>query len=312
MRIIRGINELKGFNHACVATIGNFDGVHLGHKLILDQLKQKSSQLDLPTVVIVFEPQPEEYFRPDSAPARLTRLPEKIDVLQHYGIDYVLCLRFTAEFARLSAEDFIRAILLDGLAIKYLIVGDDFRFGHQRSGEFTTLVEAGAKYGFGVENSQTFCLEGERVSSSRLRLAVEAGDFALAERLMGRPYGMVGRIIHGHKRGRTIGFPTANLPVRRKKCPLRGVYVVRMEVSPGQWVNGVANLGNRPTVDGTRILLEVNLFDFDEVLYGRRVQVIFLKKLRDEQKFVDFAALKKQIQYDVEVAKDYFARLAVR
>ena len=306
MELIRGLHNLRPRHHGCVATIGNFDGVHLGHQAVLGQLADKGVGLGLPTTVITFEPQPQEYFHHGELPPRLTRLREKIRALQRFSVDRVLCLSFNQALAQMPAEQFIRQILVDGLGIRYLVVGDDFRFGQDRAGDFAMLQQAGARHGFEVAHMHTFLLGGDRVSSTRVREALQGGDLALAEQLLGRPYRMSGRVAHGNKRGRTIGFPTANIFLHRARTPVEGVYAVELFGVGGEPIKGVANVGTRPTVDGSRALLEVHLFDFNADIYGRHVHVDFLKHLRPERRFDSFDALKEQILCDAEVARLYF------
>lgn len=308
MELIRGLHNLRPSHCGCVATIGNFDGVHLGHQAVIGQLAEQAARFRLPATVIVFEPQPQEFFAPEQAPARLTRLREKLLALRRFAVDRVLCLPFNRRLAAMSADDFLRRVLIDGLAVRYLVVGDDFRFGQGRRGDFAMLCEAGKMHGFEVVNMHTFGVDGDRVSSTRIRRALECGDLAGAERLLGREYRMSGRVAHGDKRGRTIGFPTANLHLHRKASPVQGVFAVEVFGLPGEPVPGVANVGNRPTVDGTRTLLEVHLFDFDADIYGRHVQVSFLHKLRSEMRFESFAALKQQIETDAQQARAFFAQ----
>lgn len=307
MKIIRGLYNLRPQHQACVATIGNFDGVHLGHQAVLGQLAEKADALGLPLVVVTFEPQPQEFFRPEVSPPRLTRFREKVQALRRYAVDHVLSLRFDAAFSCQSPDEFIQHLLVDGLAVRYLVVGDDFRFGKDRQGDFARLRVAGQEHGFEVVSMHTFMLDGERVSSTRVREALGKGDLNEAEKLLGRIYRMSGRVAHGDKRGRTIGFPTANIHLHRKAIPLRGVYVVELYGIAGEPLAGVANLGTRPTVDGMRTLLEVHIFDFERDIYGAHVHVDFLHKLRDEQRFADFEALKAQIVCDAAQARDYFA-----
>ena len=307
VKLIRGLHNLKAEHRGCVATIGNFDGVHLGHQRVLGQLAEKAAELHLPTVVIVFEPQPGEYFGSEQAPPRLTRFREKLEALSRYSVDRVLCLPFNAALAAMSAEDFIQRVLIDGLGLSYLVVGDDFRFGHGRDGDFARLQAAGEANGFDVVNMHTFAIDGERVSSTRIRAALADGDMDAAARLLGRSYRMSGRVAHGDKRGRTIGFPTANIFLHRPVSPVHGVFMVEMFGLDREPWPGVANLGNRPTVDGTRTLLEVHLLGLDEEIYGRHVHVDFLRRLRPEQRFPSFDDLKQQIMADVEQAKALFA-----
>jgi riboflavin kinase/FMN adenylyltransferase len=280
--------------------------VHLGHQAVLGQLSERAQMLRLPVTVITFEPQPREYFTPERVPPRLTRLREKVEALRRFGVDRVLCLRFGDFLANLLPEEFIRIILLEGLEVKYLVVGDDFRFGRDRAGNFALLERAGAVHGFPVVNMHTFNIDGERVSSTRVREALEAGDLAAAEALLGRPYRMSGRVAHGDKRGRTIGFPTANIFLHRSATPVQGVFAVELFGVEGEPVPGVANVGNRPTVDGTRSLLEVHLFDFHRDIYGRHVQVDFLHKIRAERRFESIDALRRQIEDDVHQAREWF------
>ena len=308
VKLIRGLHNLKPEHRGCVATIGNFDGVHLGHQRVLGQLAEKVSELHLPTVVIVFEPQPGENFGSDQAPPRLTRFREKLEALSRYSVDRVLCLPFNASLAALSADDFIQRVLIDGLGLRYLVVGDDFRFGHGRDGDFARLRAAGERNGFDVVNMHTFAIDGERVSSTRIRTALADGDLDAAARLLGRSYRMSGRVAHGDKRGRTIGFPTANIFLHRPVSPLHGVFMVEMFGLDREPWPGVANLGNRPTVDGTRTLLEVHLLGLDEEIYGRHVHVDFLRRLRPEQRFPSFDDLKQQILADVAQARALFAK----
>lgn len=306
MQIIRGLHNLRPGHHGCVATIGNFDGVHLGHQAVLGQLADKADTMGLPLVVVVFEPQPQEFFRPQESPPRLTRFREKVQALRRYAVDRVLVLRFDAAFSQQSPQAFIDRLLVQGLGVRYLVIGDDFRFGRDRAGDFKLLQQVGRQHGFEVVNMHSFLLDGERVSSTRVRAALAAGDLNEAEKLLGRIYRMSGRVAHGDQRGRTIGFPTANIHLHRNAIPLRGVFVVELYGVAGEPLPGVANLGTRPTVDGQRTLLEVHLFDFDRDIYGAHVHVEFLHKLRDEQRFPDFAALKAQIEHDARQAREYF------
>jgi len=306
MQIIRNLQNLKPAHRGCVATIGNFDGVHLGHQAVLAQLAEKADAFNLPLTVVTFEPQPQEVFRPDQAPPRLMRFREKVQALRQYGVDQVLVLKFNKAFSRQSPDEFIQNLLVNGLGVKYLVIGDDFRFGKDRAGDFAMLQSAGMALGFEVVNMNTFLLDGDRVSSTRVRLALDEGEFETAEKLLGRPYRMSGRVAHGDKKGRTIGFPTANIHLHRIATPLRGVFTVTLSGLGGDPLPGVANLGTRPTVGGMKTLLEVHLFDFEGDIYGRHVHVDFLLKLRDERRFDSFDALKAQILLDAEQARAYF------
>ncbi|MCW8828747.1 MAG: bifunctional riboflavin kinase/FAD synthetase [Gammaproteobacteria bacterium] len=310
MELIRGRHNLRPHHHGCVATIGNFDGVHLGHQAVLGQLAEKAAELCLPTTVITFEPQPQEYFDDAKIPPRLTRLREKLRALQRYSVNRVLCLPFNRALAQMEAEDFIQQVLIEGLGVRYLVVGDDFCFGKGRRGDFAMLQRAGAEHGFEVVHMHTYEVNGGRVSSTRIREALQAGNLSLAEQLLGRPYRMSGRVAHGNKLGRTIGFPTANIFLHRKKTPVEGVFAVEMFGIEGEPVPGVANVGTRPTVGGTRALLEVHLFDFEGEIYGRHVHVDFLHRIREERRFESFDALKAQILRDAEEAKEFFTARA--
>jgi riboflavin kinase/FMN adenylyltransferase len=307
MELIRGLQNIRSKHCGCVATIGNFDGVHLGHQAVLGQLAEKAAELSLPTTLITFEPQPMEYFAPDKVPARLTRFREKILALQRYSVDRVCCLSFNDKLAKLSAEDFIEQVLVDKLGVKYLVVGDDFRFGANRSGTFEMLAEAGKKYGFQVVSMHTFEIDAERVSSTRIRAALQKGEMTYAEQLLGRRYRMSGRVAHGEKLGRELGFPTANIHLHRHASPIQGIFVVEVFGLDEEPLQGVASVGTRPTVNETKALLEVYLFNFNQDIYGRHIQVSFLKKLRDEEKFNSLDELIEQIQLDVEQAQAYFA-----
>jgi len=306
---IRGRLNIGRRHRGCVATIGNFDGVHLGHRAVIAQLRQRSAELGRPSMVVEFEPQPQEYFRGDDAPARLTPLRDKLALFSELGVDYLLCLRFNRALAQTSAEDFVRELLVDALEVHHLVVGDDFRFGHGRRGDFSTLVEAGGRLGFSVEEADTFQLNGARVSSTRIREALQAGAFDQAGRLLGRPFRIAGRVIHGDKRGREWGFPTANIAMGRRRLPFTGIYAVEVRGIGPTPRRGVASIGVRPTVPGPqRALLEVYLFDFDAELYGRRIEVGFLEHIRDEERFDSFEALKSQIAADIQQAEKFFER----
>ncbi len=306
--LICNIHNIKPRYQGCVATIGNFDGLHQGHQTVIQALIKLGKQLNLPTCVILFEPHPQEFFYGEKAPARLMRFREKFKFLQFLAIDRVLCLRFNKRLAECSAEEFVKKILVDKLGIKGLIIGDDFRFGKGRQGDFSLLKKLGQEYGFKVFSMPTVSFENERIGSSRVRSAVKQADFKLAARLLGRPFRLSGRIIYGEQRGRLLGFPTANIGLHRRVIPLQGIFVVNvygLETIP---LPGVANIGKRPTVNGLKNLLEVYLFDFDQNIYDRFIEVEFLKKIRDEKKFDSLEALKEQITQDVTSAKNYFMK----
>ncbi|MDN3682758.1 bifunctional riboflavin kinase/FAD synthetase [Vibrio tapetis subsp. quintayensis] len=309
MELIRGIHNIQPRHKGCVLTIGNFDGVHLGHQQVLRQVSDKATQLGLPAVVMTFEPQPMEFFVGNKAPARLTRLRDKLTQLDKLSIERLLCVNFNAGFAGLTAERFIGDLLVRQLGVKFLVVGDDFCFGKGRQGNFEMLQQAGIKYGFEVVSTQSFCVQDMRVSSTEIRQALASNDLKLAGELLGRAYSISGRVSHGRKLGRTIGFPTANIPLKRCVSPVSGVYVVQASFDDRIAVGGVANIGQRPTVEGVRQQLEVHLFDFQQDLYGKALQVSLLHKLRDELKFESFDALKAQIELDAEAARVWLRQL---
>lgn len=304
---IRGLHNLRPWHRGCVATIGSFDGVHLGHQAILRQLIAVARRHQLPAVVIVFEPQPHEFFSGDKAPARLMRLREKIQALLAAGVARVLCVQFNEALRSLSAEAFIEKVLIDGLAIKHLVVGDDFRFGCDRRGDFALLQKIGHERGFGVTDTCTLEINSERVSSTRIRQLLELGDFAHVETLLGKPYSISGRIAYGQQLGRKLGVPTANVHLRRYRSPLHGVFAVSVKFLDGSAHQGVANVGVRPTVTGDKKpLLEVHLFDFSRKVYGAMIDVIFHTKLRDEKKFNSLDELQAQLQMDIAQGQDFF------
>lgn len=305
MEVIRGRYNIQAHHHGCALTIGNFDGVHLGHQALIAELKRRAQQHGLTSCVVTFEPHPYEYFDRNVKP-RLTRLREKLEALAHFGVDRVLVLPFNQDLADLSAEGFVREVLVKQLGAKAILIGDDFRFGHKRAGDIALLRSLSDCCGFVVADMPTLTHATDRVSSTLVRKALEVGDLTLASTLLGRPYSMSGRVAHGDKRGRTIGFPTANVFLHRKAVPISGVYCVVMHGLDEGTVTGVANVGNRPTVEGTRSLLEVHLFDFDREIYGEHVKVEFAQKLRDEKKYDSFDLLKVQIQLDAEQALQYF------
>ncbi|HAI06894.1 MULTISPECIES: bifunctional riboflavin kinase/FAD synthetase [Pantoea] len=308
MKFIRGIHNLNEQHRGCVLTIGNFDGVHRGHQALMSRLCEEGRKRNLPVVVMVFEPQPLELFAGDKAPARLTRLREKLRYLAEAGVDKVLCVRFDRRFAALSAQSFISELLVEKLDVKYLAVGDDFRFGAGRQGDFLLLQKAGAEYGFDVVSTETFCDGGKRISSTAVRQALAADDLALAQSLLGHPFSISGRVVHGDALGRTLGFPTANLPLRRSVSPVKGVYAVEVHGLTPEPIPGVANIGTRPTVKGLRQQLEVHLLDINMNLYGRHIDVVLKQKLRNEQRFASLEALKEQIAKDVVTARQFFGR----
>ncbi len=303
MELIRRIAGLPSRQRGCVASVGNFDGVHLGHQAVCSEIKRVGGRLGLATAVIVFEPQPQEYFQPAAAPPRLTRLREKYELLKAQDIDRFVCLRFDQAFAELPAQAFVKQILVSGLGVRSVVAGDDFRFGKGREGDYGMLVALGSRYGFRVVQPPVFKIAGERVSSTQVRRSLAEGDMAWARRLLGRGYAIRGRITHGQKQGHALGFATANIELRRNRSPLRGIFAARVSGLGRTPLPGVAYLGCRPALGGTRDLLEVHIFDFSQDCYGKDVAVEFVAKLRDDRRFESVEALTHQIALDVEQAR---------
>lgn len=304
---VRGLHKLPDHPRGCAATIGSFDGVHRGHQVILDQVKSQAKAAGLASTVMVFEPQPNEFFSGEQAPARLMLLRDKIVALREAGIDRVVCLQFNPRLRAMTAEAFIEQVLVQGLLVKHLVIGDDFRFGSDRKGDFELLQRVSAARGFALERTHTVEYSGERISSTRIRRLLQEQQFALAEELLGKPYAIHGTVVYGQQLGRKLGFPTANVRLNRYRSPLSGVFAVETFVG-GEPVAGVANIGIRPTITGlVKPILEVHLLDFDQVLYGQRISVRPLKKLREEKKFSSLDELKENIARDVASAREYFA-----
>jgi riboflavin kinase/FMN adenylyltransferase len=308
MELIRGLHNLRPRHRGCVATVGAFDGVHRGHQAVLRHLLQRARALSLPAVVIVFEPLPREYFAPVQAPARIMSFREKFEALSELGIDRVLRIRFNERLREMTAQQFIDRIFVAGLDVRYVVLGDDFRFGNDREGDLALVQAQGQRYGFEAHPTDSEVAGGERISSTRIRSALEAADFDLAEQLLGRPYSIAGKVIYGRQLGRTIGIPTANLELHRLRAPLAGVYAVEVFGAGLDGAVGVANVGTRPTVDDSiRANLEVHVLDRDCDLYGRRIEVRFRRKLRDERKFDSVDELKANIAADIEQTRAFFA-----
>ena len=342
MELIRGTHNLRAEHRGCVLTIGNFDGVHRGHQAVLQQVRAKAQALGVPAAVMTFEPQPQELFQPGQAPARLTNWREKYLALRDQGIDRHIVIEFNKKFASQPAREFIEKTLVDKLGVKFLVVGDDFRFGYKREGDFELLQKAGEELGFEVVDTRSYRQQEQRVSSTAIRKALDEGDFEQAEAMLDRPYQMKGKVVHGRKNGRTIGFPTANIPLKRLKSPLHGVFAVTValgaaensraegsqsrceatqslgEAEPNRTegaqsraagtYQAVANLGTRPTLNGDEIQLEVHLFDFSGNLYGQHVTVTPVAKLRAEQRFASLEHLKQQIEKDAARARQLLAQ----
>tara|TARA_B100000945_G_scaffold316092_1_gene316364 strand:+ start:187 stop:1131 length:945 start_codon:yes stop_codon:yes gene_type:complete len=308
VEVVRGAINLKAKHRRAVVTIGNFDGVHLGHRKILERLRAKADELKVPTMLICFEPQPKEFFHAFNAPARLTRFREKVELLDQHGIDYVLCFKFDERTRSMSADSFVD-VLVSRIQVSALFVGDDFRFGADRGGDFALLSSMGDVYGFQVTDMFSLTQDDLRVSSTRIRDCLQSGDFTEAESLLGHPYTIVGKVIHGRRLGRTIGVPTANILLHRYKAPISGVYAVEVTtVEPGNTLYGVANFGFRPTIEEEMVVpvLEVHIFNFNQNIYGQCLRVTFRKKIRDEKKFPGLDALKEAIVNDTTVARRFF------
>jgi riboflavin kinase/FMN adenylyltransferase len=305
--LIRSLYNVTPEAQGGVVTIGNFDGVHLGHQALVRRVIEEARKRQVPSTVVTFEPHPFEFFeKGEHKIPRITRLREKFRALEECGIDNVLVIPFNQRLASLSASDFVRKVLHHYLHPAHIIVGDDFRFGHKRQGDFALLEAMGKELGFSVSAMPTTLIDGERVSSTRVRQALMSGDHVLAAHLLGHPYCMLGRVRPGDQLGRQLGFPTANIFLHRKLTPVRGIYTVTMHGIADHPLPGVANVGTRPTVDGTRTLLEVHLLDFNQDIYGRYVKVEFCEKLRDEVRFATLELLKEQIAKDVIVARNFF------
>jgi riboflavin kinase/FMN adenylyltransferase len=309
MELVRGRQNISRRHQGCVLTVGNYDGVHLGHQKMIGVLKSRAAELRAAATVLVFEPSSKEFMDPAGAPPRLTRWREKFLALAAQGIDRLVTLRFDEYMRAMTPQDFVDELLIDGLGTRHMVVGDDFRYGCNAGGTIESLRAAGAARGFGVEQIAPFVLDGVRVSSTAVRERLSRSDYAGAARLLGRPYRMLGRVVHGTELGRTLGFPTANLPLMRRKSPLKGVLAVRVFGIEPKPLNGVASLGTRPTVDGTDMLLEVHVFDFVGDLYGREMEVEFVAKLRDEARFDSLDALIVQMKIDAAQARDVLSKV---
>lgn len=307
MTLIRGISALTTAHRPSVVSIGNYDGVHLGHQHVIKTLLQKSAELDAPSTVITFEPLAKEFFNPQQV-TRLGSVEQRASQLFEIGVDQVLCIDFTAEFAAYSPIGFVQDVLINGLGVKYLCVGDDFRFGKDRAGDFEFLKQVGAEHNFTVTAHDTYQLDNQRVSSGRVRQALQAGDFDLTRALLGRDYSIQGIISKGQQLGRTLNYPTANIVLGDCLWPINGVFAVTAKLENGELIKGVANIGKRPTVDGKENRLEVHLFDFDADIYGQPLEVMFHHKIRDEQKFDSIEQLRAQIEQDAASARQFLLK----
>jgi riboflavin kinase / FMN adenylyltransferase len=308
-KLIRGLHNVKPSDRGCVITIGNFDGVHVGHQALLDLVNQRAKEHQTGSMVMIFEPQPLEFYMKGKAvvPPRLTRMREKYEALACCNVDKVLVAYFNPSFAALSPEEFAKQVLGQKLGIKHIMVGEDFRFGHKRSGDIPQLEALAQEIGFSVEIIRPILTAGERVSSTLLRQALTKGDHQQVRKYLSHPYTLSGRVAAGDRRGRQWGFPTANIYLHRDATPVQGVYTVQVQGLADKPLPGVANIGVRPTVDGTRTLLEVHLLDFDQDIYGKYVKVELCEKLRDETRFENTDLLREQIKQDVIKAREYFS-----
>jgi riboflavin kinase/FMN adenylyltransferase len=311
MKVFRGLPNAAS-RAPCALTIGNFDGVHRGHQALLARVREAADRLGVESAVMTFEPHPREFFAHmagdlSRAPTRIANLRDKLQALENNGVDRVIVEHFNAHFAAMAPQDFIEKVLVEGLHVKWLMVGEDFCFGAKRAGNVATLIEAGKRLGFHVEALPTVTNEGVRISSSAVRAALAQGDFEHARQLLGHPYSVSGHVVHGKKLGRTIGFPTLNLRVAHKRPALLGIFVVQVHGLADHPLPGVASIGIRPTVeDAGRVLLETYVFDYSGDAYGKVVRVEFLKKLREEEKFIDLHTLTAAIERDAEAARAFF------
>jgi riboflavin kinase / FMN adenylyltransferase len=309
MELVRGLHNISRRHRGCVLTVGNYDGVHLGHQKMIGALKARATELRSAATVLVFEPSSKEFIDPDGAPPRLTRWREKFLALAAQGVDRLVTLRFDDYIRAMTPECFVDELIVAALGTRHIVVGNDFRYGCNAGGTIDSLRAAGEARGFGVEQIAPFVFDGVRVSSTAIRERLAESDFAGAERLLGRPYRMLGRVVHGRELGRALGFPTANLRLMRRKSPVQGVMAVRVFGIEPRALTAVASLGTRPTVDGTDMLLEVHVFDFAGELYGREIEVEFVAKLRDEVKFDSLNALTEQMKVDAAQARDLLSRV---
>lgn len=305
MKLIRGLHNFKKALAKSAVTLGNFDGLHLGHQELLAHLKSVAAQKNLPTVVILFEPQPREFFEKIPSVARLMRWREKYQALKAAGVDYCLTLKFNENLANLSADDFVKKILIEKCQAQFVLVGDDFRYGAKRLGDVKTL----QKYGFPVEQLEPIKAQNTRISSTQIREALQQGQIELANELLGYPYTLLGKVAHGEKRGREWGFPTANIFLHRKLVPLNGIFAVNIYGADKKILKGSAYVGTRPVFNGVRVIMEVHILDFNGHLYGKNLKIEFLHKIRGDQHFTSIEALIAQIKQDVAATRAYFAQL---
>jgi riboflavin kinase / FMN adenylyltransferase len=309
MQLVRGLHNLSQRHQGCVLTVGNYDGVHLGHQHMIGMVKARAAELGARAAVLVFEPSSKEFIDPAGAPPRLTRWREKYLALAAQGLDRMVTLRFDDCMRAMTPQRFVDELLVTGLGVRHVVVGNDFRYGAHARGTIDMLRHAGSAHGFGVEQIEPFVFDGVRVSSTVVRERLGCGDFDGAARLLGRPYRMLGQVIHGKELGRTLGFPTANLRLMRRKSPVYGILAVLVRGVGEVAMPAVASLGTRPTVDGKEVLLEVHVFDFAGDLYGREIEVEFVAKLRDEVKFDSLDAMMVQMKIDAANAREVLSKV---
>ena len=305
MQLVRHLVDMPfdELRNGSVVTIGSYDGLHLGHRHLLDRVLATAREKNVPAVVMSFEPTPKEFFQVSSPPARLMRFREKFDVLKDCGIDIFYCPRFSKSMRGISAADFVRRILIQSLNMSSLVVGDDFRFAHKREGGITQLRRTSELFNYSINQVPSVIVDGFRVSSTAIRQACEAGRMEQATALLGRPYRMSGKVVEGEKLGRSLGFPTANVDLRRRQCPVFGIFAVRVQGLPGGARDGVASVGSRPTFNGSKPLLEVFLFDFDDDIYGEYIHVDFIAFLRKQKKYDVVDDLVAQMHEDADNAR---------
>ena len=309
MELVRGLHNISQRHRGCVLTVGNYDGVHLGHQKLIAVLKERAVQLRSAATVLVFEPSSKEFIDPEGAPPRLTRWREKFLALAAQGVERLVTLRFDECMRAMTPRSFVDDLIVERLGARHMVVGDDFRYGSNAGGTIESLRAAGQVRGFGVEQLAPFVFDGMRVSSTAVRERLEAADFPGAARLLGRPYRMMGRVVHGRQLGGTLGFPTANVRLMRRKPPVWGIFAATVHGIDSRALPGVASLGTRPTVNGTEPLLEVHIFDFSGELYGREIEVEFVAKLRDEVKFGSVGAMVVQMKVDGAQARDLLSKV---
>ena len=308
MEFIRGEHNIAARHHGCVASVGNYDGLHPGHRKVIKSLVDRGRDLDLPVTIVSFEPHPLEFFVPDAAPPKLMTVREKIEALKELNVDHFCCLRFNHRLANTEPENFVEDLLIAKLGVRYVVVGDDFRFGRNRRGNFEMLRSICRRYDAEVSKMETIEFDGERISSSRIRDCLAAGNIGLANRILGRDFSMSGRIVRGNGNARNWGFATANIKIEVTKPAVSGIFVVEVDLPDKNSLPGVASLGFRPTIGGDTQLLEVHLLDFDRNIYGQRIRVRFQKKLRDEIKFPSIDKMCEQIQQDIATTRIYFSQ----